>query len=181
MNQTPKSIIDHTDQKSRRPHRSPPHKRRKMQQDVIADEYQSSSKFPEILPHSTTSLKSEDVLRLMIQSMEELGFSSSAKALREESGTYEESEQIVVFKKNLLKGKWDAVLEFIPHLQVESTLQRLLLNWNVHKHLYLEFIETSDSINALKTLRTQLKPLSNEIDTHNGDETHYEIFKKLSS
>ena len=123
-------------------------------------------KYPDILPNSNTNLKTENVLRIMIQAVEEMGLDESASTLRRETSVSEESLEISQLKKNILDGDWDSVLGMIPDLQAKSSIHRLVLYWNIHRHRYLEAIESDDISLAMNLLRGELVPLSLSIDAH---------------
>ena len=165
---------------------SPPSKRQKVTDDrervVQLDE--RKKKYPEILPNSKTNLKTENVLRIMIQAVEEMGLDESASTLRRETCISEESLEISQLKKNILGGDWESVLSMIPNLQTKSSIHRLVLYWNIHRHRYLEAIESDDLSLAMNLLREKLVSLSVSIDSHKesiDDVDYLGSIKTLSS
>jgi hypothetical protein len=130
----------------------------------------------------------EELSRLMIQALRELGYSTSAQALARESGFDLESPTVTAFRSAVLDGRWEHVElllfgeeAFTRAPQSEWTgyiesLRRLAPSWtgrglalmprgiptdmmfSIRQQKYLELLESRDVQNALWVLRNQLTP-----------------------
>ena len=149
----------------RRPERgSPPRKRVKINgADTVGGDDGPCVSFPAILPHATTPIPSNEVIRLMIQAMEELGMKQSAQSLREESSLLEEDPAIQRIKQLILLGQWESVIDSLTLIQCTTPLRALLVSWSVQRHRYLELLEEQRIPDALLVLNNHLRPLSENI------------------
>ncbi|KAL4944652.1 hypothetical protein BDV06DRAFT_79127 [Aspergillus oleicola] len=124
----------------------------------------------------------EEVTRILIQSLYELGYSGSAALLSKESGYQLESPAVAIFRTAILEGRWNEaerimIQSFQPleqgHSENESmSTEKLALVENADKsemlfflrqQKFLESLDARDLGNALKILRRELSPL--EYDT----------------
>ncbi|KAL4882283.1 WD40-repeat-containing domain protein [Aspergillus karnatakaensis] len=117
----------------------------------------------------------EEVTRILIQSLYELGYSGSASSLSKESGFQLESPAVAIFRNAVLEGRWSEA----EHILVQSFQQgysedettskeKLALVDNADKsemlfHLrqqkFLELLDARNLDAALKVLRYELTPL----------------------
>ncbi|KIY43516.1 WD40 repeat-like protein [Fistulina hepatica ATCC 64428] len=102
-----------------------------------------------------------EFVRLVLQTLRDLGYSSSADTLEAESGYELESPDASNFRKYILEASWDAAEHALTHLGVDhdALWQSKLL---IRQQKYLELLEDNDSAAALKVLRNELAPLNVE-------------------
>lgn len=121
----------------------------------------------------------EEVTRILIQSLYDLGYSGAAESLSEESGYQLETEAVAVFRSAVLDGQWSEAeyilaLSFDPQQRTEEhpNRQKLVLAENANKNemlfylrqqKFLELLEARDLGAALAVLRTELTPLNYDI------------------
>jgi hypothetical protein len=73
------------------------------------------------LPNKWLGHDREEVTRILIQSLHELGYNESAAHLSSESGFKMEEEQVTEFRKTILEGKWsEAERLLFGHLRPDS-------------------------------------------------------------
>lgn len=124
----------------------------------------------------------EEVTRLLIQGLGDLGYERSAQRLSEESGYEVESPTVTRFRDAILQGQWseaESVL-FRPYLIPQGGgvsinngssdhLQKLdfvdganeaYMKFVIREQKYLECLERLDTIGALNVLQTELQPLN---------------------
>ena len=76
----------------------------------------SSSSSPVLLG----GMHSNDIVRLLVQTLRDLGHVKSASLLEEESGVILEEPVVVDFKTSLYRGEWDRALSLLEALDVNS-------------------------------------------------------------
>lgn len=124
----------------------------------------------------------EEVTRLLIQGLVDLGYESSAQRLSEESGYEVESPTVARFREAILRGQWSEAesLLFRPYSAPHgggvsisngpsTRLQKLdfvngadeaYMKFIIREQKYLECLERLDTSGALTVLQTELQPLS---------------------
>lgn len=142
----------------------------------------------------------EEVSRLMIQALQDLGYANSANSLIKESGCEVETANVAEFKNAILQGRWDDAELLIlgpdaysgePHSEWVAKSNRLrerVPKWQgkglallesanhvemlfwIRQQKYLELLEARDLSSALITLRQQLTRHSQSL---NMDRLHF--------
>lgn len=120
----------------------------------------------------------EEVTRILIQSLYELGYNGAASLLGKESGYQLESPAVATFRSAVLEGRWTEaeqilVQSFYPDGGGKSTnREKLLLADDADKcemlfylrqQKFLELLESRDLGAALLVLRHELTPLNYDI------------------
>ncbi|RHZ70052.1 hypothetical protein CDV55_107954 [Aspergillus turcosus] len=128
----------------------------------------------------------EEVTRILIQSLYELGYDRAASLLSMESGYQLESPAVGTFRKAVLEGRWaeaeDILIQsFTPDADVRdtsfssgkpATTEKLVLVENAEKNemlfylrqqKFLELLEARDLGSALTVLRHELTPLNYDV------------------
>lgn len=123
----------------------------------------------------------EEVTRILIQSLHELGYSGSASALSEESGHQLETAGVATFRSAVLGGRWSEAERILiqsfrnggKNGQDSASEETLLLAEDANKNemlfylrqqKFLELLEARDLGAALGVLRQELTPLNYDID-----------------
>ncbi|KAL3487885.1 WD domain protein [Aspergillus germanicus] len=136
-------------------------------------------------PAKTTSYfghDREEVTRILIQSLYELGYSGSAELLSKESGYQLESPAVAIFRNAVLEGRWAEAERILVqsfqqygngHIEDETaSKERLALVENADRNemlfylrqqKFLELLDTRDLGAALMVLRHELTPLNFDI------------------
>lgn len=128
----------------------------------------------------------EEVTRILIQSLYELGYDGAASLLSKESGYQLESPAVATFRNAVLEGRWAEAEQILVHsfhyerdsgrggrrTEQHPTKERLVLVEHAEKnemlfHLrqqkFLELLEARDLGAALIVLRHELTPLNYDI------------------
>ena len=128
----------------------------------------------------------EEVTRLLIQGLDDLGYHSAANRLSQESGYEVESPIVVAFRNALLHGQWLeaesllfgvdseadgggvsiskghsprlAGLKFIENADCDG------MRFMIRQQKYLELLETGDTGRGVMVLRNELQPLHYDAD-----------------
>ncbi|KAG1041392.1 hypothetical protein G6F25_004011 [Rhizopus arrhizus] len=112
------------------------------------------------------NIKKEELVRLMMQSLIDLGYQETASALQTESGISLESDIVSYFRSSILKGDWALAetllgdLPFISHSpNVVAKVQFL-----IRQQKFLELLEKNETMQALYVLRNEITPLGENTD-----------------
>nr|CAG8484498.1 12973_t:CDS:2 [Entrophospora candida] len=93
-----------------------------------------------------------EIVRLMVQAMQDMGYNQAATTLENESGFPLESKDVARFKDGVLNGDWTLVESLLPILELDN------------KQKFFELLESSQLKKALHVLRTELTPLDFNLD-----------------
>ncbi|KAF3927668.1 Beta-TrCP [Orbilia brochopaga] len=110
----------------------------------------------------------EEVTRLIIQSLYDLGYGSSARQLEAESNYQLESGEATSFRDAVEKGQWSKVEALLDVLELHEDADKNALLFQLRQQKYLELLEVGLLGNALQVLRTELTPLD-----HDRDQLHF--------
>jgi len=103
----------------------------------------------------------DDYIRLLIQSLCDLGFHQSADMVAKESRLCLQSEAVTKFCEGVLRGDWKAVESFLPELHIDED-DISSVRFLIHEQKFLELLEQKRTIEALECLRKELTPLQHE-------------------
>ncbi|KAK4686064.1 WD repeat-containing protein 26, partial [Tremellales sp. Uapishka_1] len=129
----------------------------------------------------------EEVVRLMLQSMRDMGYSQAAEALELESGYILSTRSVADFEAAILGGRWEEALSLLPELGIplpatsESSSSsssiasgKTKANGNgtpadsarflISTQKYLELLETNQPRKALVVLRKELAEVTSSPD-----------------
>ncbi|KAG0295600.1 hypothetical protein BGZ97_004794 [Linnemannia gamsii] len=104
-----------------------------------------------------------ELVRLMVQSLQSLGYQKSAKELEAESGFQLESPAVTRFRDSVLQGDWNTVELLIGDLNLDTT-HELSVKFLIREQKFLELLERRDIKDALIVLRSELTPLNQNMD-----------------
>ena len=101
-------------------------------------------------------IRREELVRIVVQCMRELGYDESSRVLEAESGVMLHSAEVGDFRDNVLQGNWDVIGETLPMVGDPNAISVRFL---VYEQNYLEALYAGDFPGALETLRRHLGPL----------------------
>ncbi|KAK9474089.1 WD40-repeat-containing domain protein [Dipodascopsis tothii] len=107
--------------------------------------------------------RQEEVTRLMIQALHEMGYGAAAASLERESGCSIESADVAAFRAAVLAGAWETAEGVLGRIELREGAELATLQFYVRQQKYLELLEQRDMVRALGVLRGELAPL--EYDT----------------
>ena len=143
----------------------------------------------QVLPPQWFDHDREEVARILIQSLTDLGYHQSARTLSKESGFELEGPEVAAFRHAVLDGEWaDAERLLFGHTDstggvslqgtgkgidwnmrgltlAEGADKNEMLFW-LRQQKYLELLEVGDVSTALMVLRQELTPLGRENTAH---------------
>ncbi|KAJ3138361.1 hypothetical protein HDU90_001324 [Geranomyces variabilis] len=117
-------------------------------------------------PSRLHTQREEELVRLMVQSLQDMGLSDTAKTLQRESGRSLESPVVSEFREAVLTGKWDVVTRLIPSLDIKVDDVPVGAALFITEQKYLELLEVGDTQGALAVLRNELAKTDNTARVH---------------
>ncbi|KAG2061593.1 WD40 repeat-like protein [Suillus hirtellus] len=114
-------------------------------------------------------LDREEFVRLVIQSLRDVGYIESAATLEAESGYSLEAPEVSEFRQHILRGAWADAEPLLIELGVTDADALLDARFLIGKQKYLELLEARKTTAALQVLRNDLAPYSTALEQ---DELH---------
>lgn len=109
----------------------------------------------------------EEVTRILIQGLRDMGYENTAASLSYESGFELESSEVSGFRNAILNGEWLSAERFLSQsgLVLAEHASRNQMLFFIREQKFLEMLVARDLLSALKVLREELTPL------------HYDTYK----
>jgi WD repeat-containing protein 26 len=122
----------------------------------------------------------EEVTRILIQALSDLGYNGAAGTLSQESGYELESPSVAAFRNAVMQGEWAEAEELLFGSTVPSTAEggvslnatglelaegadKDVMRFWLRQQKFLELLEERDTGRALMVLRTELTPLYQDV------------------
>ncbi|CAG8589791.1 8173_t:CDS:10 [Paraglomus brasilianum] len=107
--------------------------------------------------------RKKELVRLIVQSLQDMGYSQSASLLESESSCKLESQAVAQFREGVLKGDWDLVESLLSTLELDQSKDAVVVKFLIREQKYLELLEIRQLWEALTVLREELTPLNHNI------------------
>ncbi|KAH8881530.1 WD domain-containing protein [Thozetella sp. PMI_491] len=127
------------------------------------------------LPHAYRGHSREEVTRILIQALSDMGYSEAAQSVSRDSGYDLESPTVAAFRAAVLDGAWSRAEELLAGALVIGESQqsgnglvlapgadRNIMRIWLRQQKFLELLERRESSRALVVLRSELTPLCAE-------------------
>ncbi|KAL7625104.1 hypothetical protein AAE478_004318 [Parahypoxylon ruwenzoriense] len=106
----------------------------------------------------------EEVTRILIQALSDMGYHSAAESVSQDSGFELESPTVAAFRTALLEGNWSEAEQLLfgesgDGLVLVKGADRNLMRFWIRQQKFLELLEQRETARALVVLRTELTPL----------------------
>lgn len=106
-------------------------------------------------------LDRHELVRIIVQAADSLGYHSSARALEREAGVEAMSQQMRTLRDCVLMGKWDQLEQVLDSVTVfKSEDDARAARFVLYEQKFLELLEAGHTADALKCLRNDLSRLS---------------------
>ncbi|KAH0830645.1 hypothetical protein J3R83DRAFT_2100 [Lanmaoa asiatica] len=102
----------------------------------------------------------EEFVRLVIQSLRDVGYIESAATLEAESGYSLEAPEVTEFRRYILDADWANAESLLSHLTAADEDAIWEAHFLIGRQKYLELLEARKTTTALQVLRNELAPLS---------------------
>ncbi|KIJ69067.1 hypothetical protein HYDPIDRAFT_172550 [Hydnomerulius pinastri MD-312] len=102
----------------------------------------------------------EEFVRLVIQSLRDVGYIESAATLEAESGYTLEAPEVTEFRQYILNADWANAESLLSHIAVADDESLWEAHFLIGRQKYLELLEARKTTAALQVLRNELAPLS---------------------
>ncbi|KAM3556118.1 hypothetical protein ARSEF4850_005682 [Beauveria asiatica] len=119
----------------------------------------------------------EEVTRILIQALTDMGYQTAAENVSNESGFTLENPTVAAFRSSVLDGAWDETEKLLNGavtseghgepgngLVLAAGSDRSTMRFWVRQQKYLELLERRDTSRALMALRNDLTPLSQDTE-----------------
>lgn len=115
----------------------------------------------------------EEVTRLLIQALSDMGYQTAAEDVSNQSGFELESPTVAGFRSAILNGSWPVAEQLLTGASYEADEQgnglvlalgsdRNAMRFWIRQQKFLELLENRDTTRALMVLRGELTPLSHD-------------------
>eukprot|EP00026_Physarum_polycephalum_P004611 Phypoly_transcript_04633.p1 GENE.Phypoly_transcript_04633~~Phypoly_transcript_04633.p1 ORF type:complete len:479 (+),score=53.09 Phypoly_transcript_04633:192-1628(+) len=101
-----------------------------------------------------------EMVRLIVQSLQHLGYGRTAAFLEKDSGILLQAPEVTDFCKSVMEGKWSQVDDLLPSLSISRESDIAAVKFLIYSQKFLELLETRKVKEALHTLRHELTPLN---------------------
>jgi len=102
--------------------------------------------------------KQEELVRLMLQTLQDLGYSKALQTLESESGIACQNKSATELCESIMNGKWDKLDKTISSLHLEKQIEKNT-RFFVYQQKFLELLESKQTKLALECLRNEISPL----------------------
>ncbi|KAJ6630542.1 WD40-repeat-containing domain protein [Mycena sp. CBHHK59/15] len=137
-------------------------------QSSVASHSHSFSVARVTLPGSTlyddSEVDREEFVRLVIQSLRDVGYIESAATLEAESGYAMEAPEVTDFRRFILEARWSKAENALHRLGVRDREGLWDARFLISQQKYLELLEAQKTTDALHVLRNELAPLDVDSD-----------------
>lgn len=114
-------------------------------------------------------LNQRELVRLMMQQMQDMGYASAARALESESGVLLRSEQLEKLGECVLGGDWTGGLHALRSLKMKSEDNLSKAEFLLLRHKYVELLLVDDMDSAVICLQSELSTLDGISDVELRD------------
>jgi hypothetical protein len=115
----------------------------------------------------------QEVTRLLIQALSDMGYQTAAENISHESGYELESQTVASFRSAVLSGSWAVAEQLLSGAAYEaegqgnglvlaSSSDRNAMRFWLRQQKFLELLEHRDTTRALTVLRSELTPISHD-------------------
>ncbi|THU82897.1 WD40 repeat-like protein [Dendrothele bispora CBS 962.96] len=117
---------------------------------------------PGTLLYEDSNVDREEFVRLVLQSLRDVGYKQAAAALEAESGYSMESSEVGQFKQYILDGLWSKAEASLTRLGLTNEAKLWDARFLINRQKYLELLEAGKTTAALHVLRNEISPLNVE-------------------
>ncbi|KAL8474105.1 hypothetical protein ACS0TY_030100 [Phlomoides rotata] len=104
-------------------------------------------------------IKKAEIVRVMAEALNSLGYSETVARLEEESGIPLHSPVVDLFMRQILDGRWDESVLVLHKIGIVDESIIKLASFIILEQKYLDLLDEDKIMDALKTLRTEISPL----------------------
>ncbi|CAK9325347.1 unnamed protein product [Citrullus colocynthis] len=105
-------------------------------------------------------IRKDEFVRIIANALYSLGYKKSSARLEEESGIPLHSSAVNIFMQHILEGNWDESITTLHKIGLSNESMVKSASFLILEQKYLELLQVDKVMEALKTLRTEIAPLS---------------------
>ncbi|RPA72278.1 WD domain-containing protein [Ascobolus immersus RN42] len=106
----------------------------------------------------------EEVTRILMQALSDMGYHKTASTLESESEYTLESQEVSQFKIAVLQGDWRKAEKLLKRLNLREDADVNMLLFYLRQQKFLECLEAGNRSKALEVMRLELNPLDQPIE-----------------
>ncbi|KAI9018075.1 WD40-repeat-containing domain protein [Phycomyces nitens] len=110
------------------------------------------------------NVNKDELVRLLLQTLQDLDYHGPAMMLEKESGVTLESDNVTSFRQAILTGDWPTAEALLPTMALSKTEDLSQAIFLIRQQRFLELLEDRKTLKALYSLRTELTPLGLNVD-----------------
>ena len=107
--------------------------------------------------------KKEELIRLSIEMLKDLGLPHSARSVQEESKIKPPCELSKIFSKSIMDANWEFAEKTINQFGIDSCLLQKII-FLIKKQKFLETLAKQNTLTAVQILRNEITPLKYDQD-----------------
>ncbi|KAG0182694.1 hypothetical protein DFQ29_002824 [Apophysomyces sp. BC1021] len=111
-------------------------------------------------------IRKEELVRLILQTLQDLGYREAANVLQRDSHVSLESPTVAQFREAVLGGDWDTTESVLPSLCREHPGDLAQATFLVRQQKFLELLESRKTMKALHVLRNELTPMELNVERY---------------
>lgn len=111
-----------------------------------------------------------EVSRLLMQALSDLGHSDIASALEKKTGLAIELPVVSQFRSAIINGDWDLSESLLKQIKLRPNIDRKYLRFLIRRQQFLEFLEQQNIKDALMILRTKISTLTADKRSEDDDD-----------
>lgn len=105
-------------------------------------------------------IRKDEFVRIIANALYSLGYKKSIALLEEESGIALYSSTVNIFMRHILDGNWDESINTLRKIGLSNESMVKSASFFILEQKYLELLQADRVMEAVKTLRTEIAPLS---------------------
>ncbi|XP_038898395.1 WD repeat-containing protein 26 homolog [Benincasa hispida] len=105
-------------------------------------------------------IRKDEFVRIIANALYSLGYKKSSACLEEESRIPLHSSAVNIFMQHILDGNWDESINTLHKIGLSDESMVNSASFLILEQKYLELLQVDKVMEALKTLRTEIAPLS---------------------
>ncbi|XP_076903173.1 WD repeat-containing protein 26 homolog [Bidens hawaiensis] len=109
---------------------------------------------------SSKGVKKVEFVRIIAEALYSLGYSKTGACLEEESGIPFQSPPVSIFIQQILDGNWDGSIATLHKIGIMDESIIKSASFIILQQKFFELLDREKLMEALKTLRTEISPLS---------------------
>eukprot|EP00056_Hartaetosiga_gracilis_P010506 m.155673 g.155673 ORF g.155673 m.155673 type:complete len:383 (-) comp13327_c1_seq1:1122-2270(-) len=110
----------------------------------------------EFVEFNGVNFRRKDLVRILSQTINKMGFSDSAQKLQDESGVEEETEAVKELKEQIKRRDWEKAISTMDMIGFNSAEGKKECEYVLWKEYFIQLVDENKQVDALKILRANI-------------------------